>query len=59
MNFLTIEIQIVSKEEFARIPGAKLHVKTGEETHEIKYLRSKLLEAYEKYGWGRSVTGRA
>ena len=57
MDSLMLKVQVVLKEEFARIPGAKLHVKSGRETHEIKRLRSKLLEAYEKYGWGKSVTG--
>ena len=51
------EFQVVSKEEFARIPGAKLHVRSNDPTHNIKYLRTKLMEAYDKYGWGRTTAG--
>ena len=46
-------IKVITLEDLANIPGATLHKKHSHpNTNDIRFLRSALLEAYEKYGWG-------
>ena len=53
----SVAVQVVTAEEFARIPGAELHQKKNENTHHIDFLRGKLLEGFGKYGWRTSDGG--
>ena len=48
---------MISGATFSKIPNASLHVKHNENTHNLEYLRSQLLEGYEKYQWGMQSTG--